>query len=108
MTISDLATCNLQLGMYAVKHFDRTSHVDGAFVTLLRAITPESKADLSYQRKKEEYDAKETPTLPKLTLDGSCVAKLQGSLQVTWRIPQHQRCPTLLHHLKHLTNQANP
>ncbi len=75
VTISDLATCNLQLAMYTVKHFDRTSRVGGAFDALLRGITPESIADLSYQRKQEEYDAKETPTLPKSTLDGSCVAK---------------------------------
>ena len=76
VTISDLATRNLQLAMSAVKHFDCTSHVGVAFVTLLRAaITPKSIADLSYQHKQEEYDAKETLTLPKLTLDGSHVAK---------------------------------
>jgi hypothetical protein len=72
---TDLGTRNLQLVMYAVKHFDHTSHIGGAFDPLLRAITPESIADLSYQRKQEEYDTKETMTLPKLTLNGSCMSK---------------------------------
>ena len=73
-TISNLAT-RLQLAMYVVKHFNRTSCTSGAFDALLRGITPESIADLAYQRKQEKYEAKETPTLPKLTLDGSCIAK---------------------------------
>jgi hypothetical protein len=75
VTVSDLALCNLQLAIYAINHFDRTSRSNAAFDALFRGITPASIADLAYQRKQEEYDAKETPTLPKLTLDGSRVAK---------------------------------
>ena len=75
MTVSDLALCNLQLAIYAIKHFGCTSRTGAAFDALFWGITPTSIADLAYQRKQEEYDAKETPTLPKLTLDGSRVAK---------------------------------
>ena len=75
VTVSDLALHNLQLAIYAIKHFDCTSRTGAAFDALFWGITPASIADLAYQRKQEEYDAKETPTLPKLTLVGSRVAK---------------------------------
>ena len=60
VTVSDFTLCNLQLAIYAIKHFDCTSHTGAAFDALFQGNTPVSIADLAYQRKQEENDAKET------------------------------------------------
>ena len=65
VTVPDLAIRNLQLAIFAIKHFDRTSR-DKEFG--LENITDELLSGLHYQRIEEEASKNETITLPKLTL----------------------------------------
>ncbi len=54
VTISDLATCNLQLAIM----------LSSISTPPVVSATPKTIANLIYQHKQEEYDAKETVALP--------------------------------------------